>query len=119
MTNEILSCGHPPTPDVGVGTGYAITPEGDRICYACADERTLADIAAARPGDRAPGLYLSGDGRRITTWSGGTIMTHVRKGGRHNFSPDRFYLTAQDAQGRTWHGTGAEGMYCTLRLTRS
>lgn len=114
-----LSCGHEPTPNSGLGTGYAITPDGDYLCYACADERILADIAAARPGDRAPGLYLSNDNRTITSWSGGTIMRLVQKGTRHNFSRDRFYLTARDASGRTWYGTGAPGQYCTLRLTRS
>jgi hypothetical protein len=117
-----LSCGHGPTPQPpgSLGTGYAITAEGAYICYSCADERTLADIAAASPGDRVPAaLYLASDGRTITTWSGGKVMTLASKGNRHNFSRERFYLTARDAQGRTWHGTGAEGMYCTLRLTKS
>jgi hypothetical protein len=117
-----LSCGHEPTPQPpgGIGTGYAITAEGAHICYSCADERSLADVAAASPGDRAPvALYLASDGRTITTWSGGKVMTLASKGNRHNFSRERFYLTARDAQGRTWYGTGAEGMYCTLRLTKS
>lgn len=121
MTHKIpdpLSCGHEPTPQ-GVGTDYAITPAGEYLCYPCADERILADVAAASTGDHAPALYLSSDGRTVTTWSGGKVMTHVARGARHNFSRERFYLTARDAQGRTWYGTGAEGMYCTLRLAKS
>lgn len=115
----VCDCGHAPTP-TGVGAGYATDRDGRTYCYPCADAKQAQEIADAKPGDRST-LYVSGDGERITTWNGGSVMRVIHTGARHPFSDrfnDRRYIRAVDAHGRTWTGTGANGMYASLRLTR-
>ena len=119
---RVLDCGHVPTPDAGAGTGYAYVPGGRKVCYGCADSLAAQEVAAAKPGDRLT-FYVSTDGRTITTWSGGVLMTDVRYGRPHPFSRGPFadrrhYLRAVDVDGRVWSGVGAAGMWATLRLTR-
>lgn len=119
---DSLDCSHAPTADAGCGTGYAYLPGGRTACYGCADSLAAADVAAAAPGDRMT-FYVGSNGRTITTWSGGILMTDVRYGRPHPFSRGpladrRHYLRAVDVDGRIWSGVGAAGMCATLRLTR-
>ncbi len=116
MTTEQLSCGHQSTPR-GLAAGYATTPDGAHICYACADSLQAAEVANSQPGDRIT-LYVSSDGRMITTWTGGVIMRVQRWGKRHPFSRERSYLRAVDVDGRMWSGTGCAGMWAALKLTK-
>lgn len=107
----------------GLGTGYAIFRDGARVCYACADKRQLADIEASQIGDKFP-AYVSSDGRKITSWTGGELMRVIHWGDKHPWTlrsswGARYYLRAVDAKGRVWSGTGADGMYANLRLTKA
>lgn len=99
----------------GFGTGYAITPDGVRICYDCADKEQVADLLAR---DRVT-VYVSGDGGSITAWSGGRLGRVSWWGDLHPCSRERRYLNVVDIHGQRWHGAGAKGMYCNLRKSKS
>ena len=104
--------------DCGHNTsGRAIDQSGATLCYRCADERTRAEVLASAIGDRVT-LYVNTDGTSITTWSGGTVMPRVVWGRPHPWSRERSYLAARDTAGRWWSGTGADGMWTNLRLTK-
>lgn len=105
----VQDCGHD-------STGSATTANGRTMCYGCADSAQAACVSSAKAGDVFVG-YLSNDGRNITTWSGGVLMSRVTFGKRHPFSQGRYYLSAVDADARVWSGTGEAGMWARLRLT--
>lgn len=107
---RILDCGHHPSPHQPFTTGTAHTRDGREICYDCADRETREEMKTARTFC----AYVSSDGRRLTTWSGETLGT-AHLGSRHPWSRKRRYLSATDCHGTRWHGTGAPGMYATLR----
>ena len=120
MSVEILSCGHPPTPQEpgSCGTGYACTCDDLRICYTCADE---AERERTRHTNIMLG-YLSSDCPQITTWSGGVLATVTSKRtARVGFGRTlRTYWTARDLDGRYWYGANQGGGMCTtMRLARS
>lgn len=116
-----LDCGHPPsTAHEECTTGYATTPDGKRICYSCADERTREQMRTSAEIV----LYLSGNA--VTTWTGGNmgrVTSRVPRAlrvpgsyGKHT----RIYLNVIDLDGKRWHGTSpGDGMYCRLHATRS
>ena len=113
-----------PLQDTG-GTGYAtLTGASDPseaqhvVCYACADARERADMAKA---SKFFG-YLSQDGNRIQTWSGGHLAyvtsetTRKVGGGFGYFQTERTYVRATDRDGAQWYGNGpGRGMYVRLR----
>lgn len=77
--------------------------------------RQRLELALAEPGYRDV-LYVSPDGHHLTTWTGDRVARITRWGQRHNWSPSRRYFTAHDNQGRTWFGTGEEGMWAPVTL---
>jgi hypothetical protein len=107
----------------GCGTGYATFNTGEKVCYSCADKRQSAQIVAANPGDKFQ-AYVSSDGKKITTWTGGELMRVCRWGNKHawsgrGFYGPRHYINAIDSNGRMWYGTGAKGMYANIKLSKS
>lgn len=110
---ETLDCGHPPTDSPGLGTGYARTEEGKRICYACADDRQREEMRTAN----TVVAYVSTDGKRVITWSGGSLgtITAMWDGRNH-----RRYVHVTDVHGAMWHGSGPQesGTYVTLHRNR-
>lgn len=124
--NKACDCGHLPTvTDSPLTPGYARMPHGDdrTMCYACADRMTLQDIETAPVGDRIT-LYISSDGNSVTTWTGGQMMRVVHWGSVHPWSRgshfgERNYIRVIDHTGHMWYGTGANGMYATLRKAKA
>ena len=112
---RVLDCGHHPSPHEPFTTGAAHTSDGREICYTCADrEEREAMKTAVRFC-----AYVSSDGRRLTTWPGGDLGS-VTLGNLHPWSSGpradrRCYLSVIDCHGNRWRGTGAPGMYATLR----
>lgn len=103
----------------GGGTGYAVLNSRRKICYACADKRQVADLL-----DRSKSFtgYLSSDGSRWTTWTGGTLgnvdRLTVSRSGLHGSSLSNVHVV--DVHGNTWCGRGAgTGMCLTLRPCKS
>lgn len=94
-------------------TGVTIPAEG-RACFACADELEREDLKQANTFF----AYLSGDGKRITTWTGGKLADVTgsveHKVGFHGST--RIYFDAVDVHGVKWYGTTpGTGMYARMR----
>lgn len=125
-----LECGHsvPATPP-GLGTGYAImiTPKtaptgrmvdvGERACYECTDTMQRTDMTTAT----VFGVYLSSDGTKVTTWTGGKLGTVTWLGPvRYTPTGGEFHhinITAHD--GSKWYGTAmGHGMCGTIRRNK-
>lgn len=114
--NEViyLRCG-------GLGaTGYACHQSGALICYPCADKSQIADLIGAT---RAGG-YISSDGKRLTTWTGGTLGTVIQKtetalpfGRTYSWVHGKHYFQfrIRDVHGQYWHGKSSPGLCITLR----
>ena len=113
----LLDCGHALTASSGLGFAFATSPDGTTLCSDCSDGVERLSLASAQPGDRRC-WYVSGDGRTITTWPGAVLMPRVVWGKAHSRSATRRFLRATDPYGRIWSGSGDEGMWCVLRLTR-
>ena len=102
------------------GTGYANTPAG-RVCYACCDKIQLEDI----PKTNGPLVaYVSSNGRRIQTWSGGKLMditqAKTRRLARESYihGSDCQSYRAVDPQGKQWWGVSSPGIAITLRRVK-
>lgn len=105
------------------GTGYAVLPDGKPVCYSCADKRQREELK-----DRSGPFtaYLSGDGQRITTWTGGELMriTSSRpcKPTRDSFTHDvKSYrsVRARDVHGNDWSGRGSPGILINMRPVKT
>ena len=122
---SVCSCGHPPTaqPIGSCGTGYARTRDGRTLCYACADAAEREELRS-RSGVFC--AYLSSDGQRATTWTGGTLGTVVssrpckltRRSYTHDASEYRS-VTVRDVHGAYWHGRGSPGISIRLRPSKA
>lgn len=103
-----MTCGHPPTPDSGIGTGYARHRDGAVLCYGCADKRARAEMRTAD----AYTVYVNSTGTRITTWSGGVlgVITDYTEGKRVFTASGGEYrpvsIRAVTPDGARWWGRG-------------
>lgn len=104
-------------PNTGAA-GYAVMPDGTRICYPCSDK---LEIEALKDRSKPFSAYV-GKGNEITTWTGGHLMKITRawpcKLTRPSFTHDRRgYMTihAVDVHGGHWAGRGSEGIAIILR----
>lgn len=113
MTTTIGDCGHSVEP-TGIGTGYATTLDGRKLCYACADEAQRAEMATS---ERFV-AYVSSDGKRVTTWTGGELARVTASW--QDMAGRRRYVRAVDPSGARWHGVGPveTGDYVSLRRNR-
>lgn len=109
-TTRPLNCGHTATEtEWSFAPGYARYLEYT-LCYECANAWEAFDIARA---DTYAG-YASQDGRRITTWPGGTlarVLGQITEGPRQ-YTPTGgqyrlLYCQARTPDGRTWWGRGS------------
>lgn len=129
MTDTLAAdCGHTYAPS-GILAGYAVTPDGRKLCYSCADNSQRAELRVMHALHAPFGAYLTSDtveenGRtvrrhvRITTWTGGMLMSVFRAldGGRGFHGADLWDVTAVDVHGNVWRGrNGGPGMYITMR----
>lgn len=120
-----VDCGNPIFRDAdSCTTGYA-TPRdsNEKICFLCADKRQLKELT-----DRSQPFtaYVSSDGNRITTWTGGKLMDVVQSRPcqltRHSYTHDRKSyrsIRAMDVHGGFWHGRGSAGIAITLRASKT
>ena len=110
-----LDCGHEPTPGP-ISTGIVTAPGGRTMCYPCADAEQRAEFAKAD----VFAAYISLDGKRITTWSGGELAKVVslgRTGG--GFGGTQHHVRAVAPDGLHWYGrNGGTGMYVNLRRAK-
>jgi hypothetical protein len=126
--NACYDCGDGfPTPEpAGGGAGYATirnTPAGNiKVCYRCADQRQIAELRTAQ----RYGAYISGDGKRITTWTGGKLgdITWSRPAQltRPSFTHDQSSyrsIRVLDVHGNVWTGRGSPGIFIKLRRVKT
>lgn len=123
-TGDILDCGHV-NPGVeaagwnGWGpTGYARTPANFTMCYPCADVHDRAAMANANEHFG----YLSGDGKSITTWTGGHLARVTQHGkARLGFHGSMIHaIRAVAPDGSQWYGrNGGEGMHIKIKRAKS
>lgn len=117
-TADLLDCGHPPSEHSSFTTGYGTDrATGKTLCYECCHLGDLATIHASKPGDRFTG-YISGDGKTWINWPGSQLGHVISRGEPHPWSGERYYYRVRDQHRRVWSGTGAPGMWATLRLTK-
>ena len=107
-----VSCGHAPSPHSDFTTGTAHTRDGREICWTCADAEQVADLKR----ERAYVAYLSGDGRALTTWTGGKLADVTRLWDVfNNFAGTIKRFRAVDVHGQRWYGTSpGAGMYARM-----
>jgi len=114
--SQVLDCGHPIGEHSYFTAGYATLPDSRRICYACADAAQREEL---KDRSRPFCAYLSGDGSKVVTWTGGELMRVTRETGWRIFGSSRnrgACVTATDCHGQRWHGRGAgRGMAIKLR----
>lgn len=111
---ETLTCGHAPTPDSGIGTGYARNAEGETFCYDCA---SLPDIEAVERGEEI-WAYVSTDGKQVTTWPGNALMRVTYNGTARTgfYGSTIHYIRAVAPNGREYYGkNGGNGMCIKMK----
>lgn len=120
-TVTVLDCGHAPTDtESSMTNGIARTADDRTMCYACADDAQRADLLT----ESRVFAYLSGDGRKVTTWTGGelgTVTALWRDAGRWSTYGivHRCYVRVTDVHGQRWHGSGPVENGDYVRLRRS
>lgn len=111
MKSYICDCGHPESEHSEHTRGYGRDADGKTFCYECC---TASDKEQLRTSN-AVCQYISGDGKSLTNWPGFVLGRVLYWGKRHPFSRERRYVRVRDCHGQEWHGTGAEGMWASLR----
>lgn len=111
-------CGEEIIKPEGCGTGYAERSNGERICYACADDEQKRDLLTAESFF----AYLNLTDMVVTTWTGGVLgrlpwQPRIGEGytptGGHYV---RFYVDVVDIHGGRWFGRGiGHGGYVRLK----
>ena len=91
-------------------TGYAITKDGDKICYACSDVMTRQQMKE----HGVVAAYADSSLSNVTTWSGGHLATILTRGKPHPITGRR-HVTALGEDGSRWYGWATKGMVMTLR----
>ena len=111
----LLECGHEESEHSEVTSGYGISQDGKKYCYACCAE---IDKETMRKHGRIT-LYLTEKG--ITNWPASLVLpVHYKKEGRHNIAGKRFdvWFTFEDRQ---WHGVtyGDNTQLCHCRVVKN
>lgn len=115
---DLLNCGHPATAREPGSIASGIAYFGERtMCYECADAMKRAEMAD--PEKKKIVAYVSGgDGKTITTWSGGFlahVTWHTTSRTGFNQSTIHHYNARDPRTGREWYGrNGGPGMAITL-----
>lgn len=128
-TIETLDCGHAESEHSEITRGYAVLPDGRKICYDCATKRQIEDLKDRSKPFCAYVSLVSKDswlGYKITTWTGGELMRVMSakpcKLTRQSFTHDRgnfMSIHAVDVHGGHWAGRGSEGIVIKLRPVKS
>lgn len=120
----VVDCGHHATEPtafhqngVPLDSGYAVLPDDTRVCYDCADRLQREDMLVK---DEVWG-YLSGDGKKFTTWTGGELARVTEEGAARTgwHGKEITYIRAVSPDGRRWYGkNGGRGMALRLKAAK-
>jgi len=116
-TQQLLDCGHPASDHGPHTTGTAHTPDGREICWECANKEERESL---RTGNTYM-AYLSGDGKALTTWTGGHLARVTRLWAvPNNFAGRLLRFRAVDVHGAEWYGTSpGRGMYARMHRAKA
>lgn len=124
LTPFTPDCGHTVTPKPGsIGTGKVTDPKtGRTMCYPCAEVWEQEKIKTASTYH----LYVSPDGKRLTTWTGAPLAVVTSYGvGSKRFTPTGGHYRLRTVRARTpdgaeWYGSGSNAMDAiTIRRLKS
>lgn len=101
---QLLDCGHEAEGQI------VTTPSGQTLCLPCTTRATNELLCQGSPIM----VTVNDDMTKIMGWSGETIATVIYVG-KVNKTNGRLYITAQDLNGRMWHGQATRGGSFTLR----
>jgi hypothetical protein len=88
----------------------------DRVNRYCGRVEVLITRLAARAGALPPTLYVSSDGRTLTTWPGNVVAPLEIRGTARGFNGVKLYCYRAVIEGRAYHGRGlGPCMYLNLR----
>jgi hypothetical protein len=105
MTEEILECGHPPSPHESFTTGYGVDSDGNRHCYQCCadqDDKLMQD-------DERITLYLTKNEEgawKVCNWPSSLVFpafVQISPNG-HNWGLTRRDAWFFDRRGDPWWG---------------
>lgn len=102
-----------PTDYVGSVTGYALTSEGEKVCYECCaaiEEQSMKDTGKAvlyllrherwlKDSRSLPSYYWE-----VQNWPGTLRFRCEIKKGRHNLAGSRIDAWFRGPDGKMWHG---------------
>lgn len=100
----------------GIHKRFGTTSDGKVCCYDCCNKREEADFLKSQRYT----AYLSGDAKRVTTWTGGQLarVMYVKRS-RHNMAGFVYRVWARDSKGREWYSQcGIPGQAMRLRLLK-
>lgn len=119
---ERLDCGHSESPHSDITRGYAVRPNGQRICYGCAEARDKANLLT----ETRYGAYLHkvrGAEHTLTGWPGWTLarvtaLWETQIGGFMG-RQTIWRFKAVDVHGQHWYGTSpGPGMYARMHKAK-
>lgn len=91
----------------------------DRANRFCGRAEAVITRHCARHGEPLPTLYVSSDGKRLTTWPGNTVARLEVTGTARGFHGVKLTCYAATIEGRRYHGRGqGPGMYLNLHASR-
>lgn len=117
---KVLDCGHPPTNDGPLSTGYGTDRAGKTFCYACCAEN---DKKAMIEDGRACMYLVSNKDHRsnvvynVTNWLGSLkFQVYHHRVGKHNIAGSRIDAWFKGPDGFVWHakqyGTMSDICHC-------
>lgn len=112
VRTSIADCGHEVTPTkFTTGTAHFGSTE---ICTACADDVVRAEMA--KPEITSYVMYVSGNERFMTTWTGGIVATITRHTSARWAGTWIHHYRAETPDGSRWYGKGSgAGMAINMR----
>jgi hypothetical protein len=93
--------------------------KSDRANRFCGRAEVVITRNAARNGELVPTLYVSSDGRWLTTWPGNRVAPLAVTGSARGFHGVKLTCYRATIEGRVYHGRGqGPGMYINLRPSK-
>lgn len=109
-------CGATCTPS-GIATGYALTPNGKKICYTCCAEQDSAHMIDTGKAV----LYFDETARTVSNWPGSLKFTVVAMWhGRHNIAGKVTFVRFYGPDDAIWTGRqmGDWNQLCYCKRTK-
>jgi hypothetical protein len=94
-------CGKETVSPNRLGTGYGITPNGDKVCYECCAKQ---DMAYMESHDKITLYHSCREKEEVINWPGTLRFPAFSFEGKHNWGLPRYDVYFVDHTGQRWHG---------------